>query len=66
MRLLAEMKLNKEFLVDQHMIYLDIIKNKDKDIIEEFVFNHIKAPVKEWDKLIEENSDIACYIKNKE
>ena len=66
MRLLAEMKLNKEFLVDQHMTYLDIIKNKDKDIIEEFVFNHIKAPVKEWDKLIEENSDIACYIKNKE
>lgn len=66
MRLLAEMKLNKEFLVDQHMTYLDIIKNKDKDSIEELVFNHIKAPVKEWDKLIEENSDIACYIKNKE
>ena len=66
MRLLAEMKLNKEFLVDQHMTYLDIIKNKDKDAIEELVFNHIKAPVKEWDKLIEENSDIACYIKNKE
>lgn len=66
MRLLAEMKLNKEFLVDQHMTYLDIIKNKDKGIIEEFVFNHIKAPVKEWDKLIEENSDIACYIKNRE
>ncbi|WP_270599219.1 GntR family transcriptional regulator [Clostridium baratii] len=66
MRLLAEMKLNKEFLVDQHMTYLDIIKNKDKDAIEELVFNHIKAPVKEWDKLIEENSDISCYIKNKE
>ncbi|WP_217077689.1 GntR family transcriptional regulator [Clostridium baratii] len=66
MRLLAEMKLNKEFLVDQHMTYLDIIKNKDKDAIEELVFNHIKAPVKEWDKLIEENSNIACYIKNKE
>ncbi len=28
MRLLAEMKLNKEFLVDQHITYLDIIKNK--------------------------------------
>lgn len=66
MRLLAEMKLNKEFLVDQHMTYLDIIKNKDKDAIEELVFDHIKAPVKEWDKLIEENRDIACYIKNKE
>ena len=66
MRLLAEMKLNKEFLVDQHMTYLDIIKNKDKDANEELVFNLIKAPVKEWDKLIEENSNIACYIKNKE
>lgn len=28
MRLLAEMKLNKAFLVDQHITYLDIIKNK--------------------------------------
>ena len=29
MRLLAEMKLNKAFLVDQHITYLDIIKNKN-------------------------------------
>ena len=28
MRLLAEMKLNKEFLVDQHITYLNILKNK--------------------------------------
>ena len=66
MRLLAEMKIDKDLLVDQHIIYLDIIKNKNKDIIEEFVFNHIKAPIKEWNKLIEENKDIECYIKNKE
>lgn len=65
MRLLAEMKVDKGFLIDQHMMYLDIIKNKNKDAIEEFVFNHIKSPIKEWEKLIEENSDVACYIKNK-
>ena len=66
MRLLAEMKLNKEFLVDQHMTYLDIIKEKKTDEIEDLVYKHIKAPIKEWKKLIEENSDIECYIKNRD
>ena len=28
MRLLAEMKIHKEFIIEQHEIYLDIIKNK--------------------------------------
>ena len=61
MRLLAEMKIHKEFIIEQHEIYLDIIKNKNNDIIEEVVESHIKAPVKEWEKLIE-NDEIASYI----
>lgn len=64
MRLLAEMKLNKEFLVDQHITYLDIIKEKNKDVIEEVVSKHIKAPASKWNELIEEDSEIAQYIKN--
>ncbi len=65
MRLLAEMNLKKEFIVDQHETYLHIIKDKRKDIIDEVVSKHIKSPVEKWDKLIEENSDIASYIINK-
>ncbi len=64
MRLLAEMKLNKEFLIDQHVTYLDIIKNKDTDIIEEIVSNHIKTPVHKWEKLIKEDQEVAQYIIN--
>ena len=65
MRLLAEMNLKKEFIVDQHETYLHIIKDKRKDIIDDIVSNHIKSPVEKWDKLIEENSDVASYIINK-
>lgn len=65
MRLLAEMNLKKEFIVDQHETYLHIIKDKRRDIIDEVVSKHIKSPVEKWDKLIEENSDIASYIINK-
>ena len=62
MRLLAEMKYNKEFLVDQHITYLDIIKNKKSDIIEDVVSTHIKEPVEQWKKLIKEDAEIAHYI----
>lgn len=62
MRLLAEMKSNKEFLVDQHITYLDIIKNKKSDIIEDVVSTHIKEPVEQWKKLMKEDAEIAHYI----
>ncbi|WP_195988289.1 GntR family transcriptional regulator [Clostridium sp. D53t1_180928_C8] len=62
MRLLAEMKLNKEFIVDQHITYLDIIKNKDSNIIDEVVSHHIKDPVEQWKKLIKEEPEISKYI----
>ncbi len=65
MRLLAEMKRDKSSLIEQHVEYLDIIKNKDMESIDELIFNHIKAPIKEWDKLIDENSDIERYIINR-
>ena len=62
MRLLAEIKLNKEFLVDQHITYLDIIKSKDSNIIDEVVSKHIKAPVEQWKKLIKKEPEIANLI----
>lgn len=62
MRLLAEIRLNKEFLVDQHITYLNILKNKDSKIIDEVVSKHIKAPVEQWKKLIKEDPEIANFI----
>lgn len=62
MRLLAEMKLNKEFIVDQHVTYLGIIRNKDSKIIDNIVEKHIKDPVKQWAKLIKENPEMCKYI----
>ncbi len=62
MRLLAEIRLNKEFLVDQHITYLNILKNKDSNIIDEVVSKHIKAPVEQWKKLIKEDPEIANFI----
>lgn len=65
MRLLSEMKSNKEQIVNQHKIYLEMIKNKSLDGIENVIKGHIKSPIKEWDSMIEERDDLKYYIKNK-
>ena len=65
MRLLSEMKSNKEQIVEQHKVYLDMIKNKSKDGIEEVIEGHIKSPLNDWDIMIEERDDLKSYIKNK-
>ena len=65
MRLLSEMKSNKEQIVEQHKIYLDMIKNKSKDGIEKVIERHIKSPLKEWHIMIEEREELKSYIKNK-
>ncbi len=65
MRLLSEMKSNKKQIVEQHKIYLDMIKNKSKDGIEKVIESHIKSPLKGWDSMIEERDDLKFYIKNK-
>lgn len=64
MRLLAEIYIKKDFIVDQHVTYLDIIKENKKDIIKETVSKHIKSPVQEWISLIDENESVEKYIKN--
>ncbi|HCW52530.1 MAG TPA: GntR family transcriptional regulator [Clostridium sp.] len=65
MRLLAEMEGNKECLIEQHIEYLSIIKNKDYKSIEPLVKKHIKDPVEYWKRLIEENELLSQYIKNR-
>lgn len=66
MRLLADIKKDKIYLIDEHMQYLNIIKrkNEDKVLIEEIAKKHIIEPSIEWVKLVEENEEIRSYIKN--
>lgn len=64
MRLLAEMNNDKKFIVEQHTCYLDIIKNRNINIIDDIALSHIKEPVSKWKKIIEENEEISLYIKN--
>ena len=64
MRLLAEKNLNKEFIVCEHHKYLEIIKEKRKDWIEDAVNTHVEEQYTAWRALIDQNSDIAQYVKN--
>ncbi len=65
MRLLAEKNLNKTFIVCEHGRYLDIIKNKKIEEIDEAVETHIGKQLKVWETLIKQNEDVAHYIINR-
>lgn len=65
MRLLAEMNLNKEFIVYEHAKYLEIIKEKKTDCIDQAVTAHIGDQFKVWEELINSSEYIARYVKNK-
>lgn len=65
MRLLAEMEGNKGCLIEQHVEYLNIIKNKDYESIEPIVKKHIKDPIEYWKKLIEGSQLLPQYMKNR-
>ena len=62
MRLLAEMKNDKKNIIKQHEIYLDILKGRKIDGIDEIVTTHIKDPSKDWSNLTE-NDEIMKYFK---
>lgn len=61
MRILAEFKGDKSAIVNQHVNYLDIIKNKDLDSIDKIIETHIIAPLEGWKSLLEDES-ISSYI----
>lgn len=65
MRLLAEMNLSKEFIVEEHARYLEIIKQKKIEEIEEVVTGHIGKQLSVWKELIDSSEYVAKYIKNK-
>jgi len=65
LRVLAEMNINKQYIIDQHKRYLDIIKNNKIEKIETTVTEHIKEPATRWDEFIENNEEVMAYLKNK-
>ncbi|CEI73315.1 MULTISPECIES: GntR family transcriptional regulator [Romboutsia] len=63
MRLLSEMKTNRNKIISQHEEMLNIIKNKEVDKIDDYIQKHIVLPAKEWRTLIKDNDDVSIYFK---
>ena len=63
MRLLSEMKTNKDIIIKQHEVYLELIKNKSLDGIDDIVTAHIKDTAKDWLN-VTENNELFQYFKN--
>lgn len=63
MRLLFEMQVNKEEIINQHEEYLKVIKNKSLDNdIDKIVTKHIKGRAKDWLNYTEKH-EIFQYFK---
>ena len=62
MRLLIELKHEKQKNIRDHEIYLDLIKNKSSEGLDEIIKSHIKESTHYWMKIVEEN-DLMGYLK---
>lgn len=62
MRLLSEMRIDKKSIIKQHEIYLELIKSKSIEGIDEVVTQHIKDPAKDWLTVAQDN-DLMSYFK---
>ncbi len=65
MRLLFDMKRDREEVIKQHEEIVEIIKSKSINKVDDIVTKHIKDPVKYWDKLIDSDEEIRYYLKNR-
>ncbi|MGL4913892.1 MAG: GntR family transcriptional regulator [Romboutsia sp.] len=63
MRLLSEMKTDRNQIIKQHEDMLTIIKNKKLDKIDEYIYYHIMSPSNEWEDLIFKNDELKLYLK---
>lgn len=62
MRLLIDLKNNKKKNIEDHEKYLEIIKNKSIDEIDDIITSHIKKSAHDWLSIAEEN-DLTKYLK---
>ncbi|NLL30667.1 MAG: GntR family transcriptional regulator [Clostridiales bacterium] len=63
-RLIEQKENNNNAIVEHHQAYIDMIKNKEKDKIEELILEHLKSPETKWDKIIKSKPDMQKYIIN--
>lgn len=66
MRLLSEMENHFDEAIRQHEKIVEILENKDCDLVEEIVRQHIIAPIKLWDKFFQDDSPYLNYFNNPE
>ncbi len=62
MRLLIELRADKKKNIKDHEYYLNAIKNKSPEGIDELITSHIKKFTQDWLKIAEEN-DLIKYLK---
>lgn len=62
MRLLIDLKNNKNKIIKEHEIYLDLIKNKSSEGIDEVITPHIRKSSQDWLSIAEKN-DLMKYLK---
>lgn len=65
MRLLAQVNNPKKDIVKHHEKYLNTIKNKLVENIDELLGVHLEDARKSWDELITNNEEIAKYLKKR-
>ncbi|WP_195251895.1 GntR family transcriptional regulator [Romboutsia sp. 1001713B170207_170306_H8] len=63
MRLLIELKNDKKKNIEDHERYLNLIKNKSMDGIDEIITSHIKDSTQDWLAIAQEN-DLIKYLKS--
>lgn len=63
MRLLAQVKNSRSDVLKHHEEYLNIIKNKCSERIDELLEIHLEDSRRSWDELINTSEDVAKYFK---
>lgn len=62
MRLLIALKHEKKKNIRDHEMYLELIKNKSSEGLDDIIKSHIKESTHNWMKIVEEN-DLMKYLK---
>lgn len=62
MRVLSEIENRFDLAIDQHKQIITIIENKEKDLVEKVMREHIMEPIKQWEKLYSADSPYINYF----
>lgn len=62
-RLISELKFCHEYYYDSHKKFVEAIKNKDINAVDELVKDHIKRPKEKWNIIFNEEPKYKNYFK---